>query len=458
MRLLSRRVLKRPNGQRLRGTDETISRGVDRPWSSTVFRPPSRRSTWRRPEQRSTAVPDILAPKATANRGWGRAPRRPGAAAEAHREHGLPEEAFRWYLDLRRFGSFPTRGFRDGHRAGVSPGSAASSTCGKRSRSPGCSTGSTLTCWRLTSPDPAGGRDTPAECCAWCGNGAGAAIVVASEAPAFLFERVISLLFRSERFAATWPVPEKRAGDRRAGDRRRLARVHGDVGRACCVEARLVEEGEPPWCWRHPPLPSPRRRPRCRLAGPSQLFLDWIYAPLAGRQPVLAERLPGRGPPTTLRRFCCACVRGGPRGVPADPRTFRWSCAGPRLGSPRLAAASLDARPASSSPSGDRAPRTPGRRLRSASPTARCCSPVGRRDGGAPNHVRVLDTEALQAAGVAFRIWSRPPTWSVSKPGYGIVSDCMEPERPPSTPSAGISRSTVMVREMPGYLRPYTCR
>ena len=32
-------------------------------------------------------------------------------------EHGLPEEAFRWYLDLRRFGTLPARGLRDGHRA-----------------------------------------------------------------------------------------------------------------------------------------------------------------------------------------------------------------------------------------------------------------------------------------------------------------------------------------------------
>jgi asparaginyl-tRNA synthetase len=27
------------------------------------------------------------------------------------REHGLPEEAFRWYLDLRKFGSVPHGGF-----------------------------------------------------------------------------------------------------------------------------------------------------------------------------------------------------------------------------------------------------------------------------------------------------------------------------------------------------------
>ena len=27
------------------------------------------------------------------------------------REHDLPEDAFRWYLDLRKFGSFPHAGF-----------------------------------------------------------------------------------------------------------------------------------------------------------------------------------------------------------------------------------------------------------------------------------------------------------------------------------------------------------
>ena len=32
-------------------------------------------------------------------------------------EHGLPEEAFKWYLDLRKFGSVPHARFRHGHRA-----------------------------------------------------------------------------------------------------------------------------------------------------------------------------------------------------------------------------------------------------------------------------------------------------------------------------------------------------
>jgi asparaginyl-tRNA synthetase len=33
------------------------------------------------------------------------------ALAARVEEHGLPEEAFRWYLDLRRFGSVPHGGF-----------------------------------------------------------------------------------------------------------------------------------------------------------------------------------------------------------------------------------------------------------------------------------------------------------------------------------------------------------
>ena len=33
------------------------------------------------------------------------------------KEHKLPQEAFEWYLDLRRFGSVPARRIRHGHRA-----------------------------------------------------------------------------------------------------------------------------------------------------------------------------------------------------------------------------------------------------------------------------------------------------------------------------------------------------
>src|SRR5258708_27187134 len=37
-------------------------------------------------------------------------------------EHGLPEEAFKWYLDLRKYGSVPHGGFWMGLWRGLSPG------------------------------------------------------------------------------------------------------------------------------------------------------------------------------------------------------------------------------------------------------------------------------------------------------------------------------------------------
>ena len=52
-------------------------------------------------------------------------------------EHGLPEEAFKWYLDLRKFGSVPHGGFGMGIERVVG-GSADWSMCGRRSRSRGC--------------------------------------------------------------------------------------------------------------------------------------------------------------------------------------------------------------------------------------------------------------------------------------------------------------------------------
>ena len=33
------------------------------------------------------------------------------------KEHNLPQEAFEWYLDLRRYGTVPARRLRHGHRA-----------------------------------------------------------------------------------------------------------------------------------------------------------------------------------------------------------------------------------------------------------------------------------------------------------------------------------------------------
>jgi asparaginyl-tRNA synthetase len=55
-------------------------------------------------------------------------------------EHGLPEEAFKWYLDLRKYGSVPHGGFGWESNAPL-PGSAGLNTCARPFRSRACCTG-----------------------------------------------------------------------------------------------------------------------------------------------------------------------------------------------------------------------------------------------------------------------------------------------------------------------------
>ena len=57
------------------------------------------------------------------------------------KEHDLPQEAFEWYLDLRRYGTRAARRLRHGHRARRRRGSAGSNTCARRFRIRGCCTG-----------------------------------------------------------------------------------------------------------------------------------------------------------------------------------------------------------------------------------------------------------------------------------------------------------------------------
>ena len=84
-------------------------------WSCTASRPRSRRSTW----SPTPSGPELLAVRGHPGP---RGLRRDRGRRRAHvsdgelllqriHEHQLPEEAFRWYLDLRRYGSVPHAGF-----------------------------------------------------------------------------------------------------------------------------------------------------------------------------------------------------------------------------------------------------------------------------------------------------------------------------------------------------------
>jgi asparaginyl-tRNA synthetase len=97
------------------GTDETILGGAfDRP--VIVHRFPSTIKAFymepdpERPELSLSA--DVLAPEGYGEIvGGGERISDPDLLLSRLKEHGLPEEAFRWYLDLRRYGRFPHAGF-----------------------------------------------------------------------------------------------------------------------------------------------------------------------------------------------------------------------------------------------------------------------------------------------------------------------------------------------------------
>jgi asparaginyl-tRNA synthetase len=97
------------------GTDETlIAEAYDRP--VVVHRFPAQIKAFymqpdsERPELSLSA--DILAPEGYGEIvGGGERISDPDLLLRRIHEHGLPEEAFRWYIDLRRFGAFPHAGF-----------------------------------------------------------------------------------------------------------------------------------------------------------------------------------------------------------------------------------------------------------------------------------------------------------------------------------------------------------
>ena len=115
MALLQAKGSQTPMGSDFGGTDETVIAGeYDRP--VVVHRFPSAiKAFYMAPDPEDpqySLSADILAPE-----GYGEIVGGGERLADAElllkriHEHQLPEEAFRWYLDLRRFGSFPHAGF-----------------------------------------------------------------------------------------------------------------------------------------------------------------------------------------------------------------------------------------------------------------------------------------------------------------------------------------------------------
>jgi asparaginyl-tRNA synthetase len=115
MKLLHQKGSPTPMGSDFGGTDETlIAEAYDRP--VVVHRFPSAIKAFymapdpERPELSLSA--DILAPEGYGEIvGGGERLADPELLRQRIREHELPEDSFRWYLDLRRYGSFPHAGF-----------------------------------------------------------------------------------------------------------------------------------------------------------------------------------------------------------------------------------------------------------------------------------------------------------------------------------------------------------
>ncbi|MBI4702364.1 MAG: asparagine--tRNA ligase [Deltaproteobacteria bacterium] len=102
-------------GQDLGAEDETVlSEGFDRP--VMVHRYPAAVKAFymkRDPlDPRLALGVDVLAPEGYGEIvGGGQREDDLGRLLESLREHGLPQQAFEWYLDLRRYGTFPHAGF-----------------------------------------------------------------------------------------------------------------------------------------------------------------------------------------------------------------------------------------------------------------------------------------------------------------------------------------------------------
>jgi asparaginyl-tRNA synthetase len=115
MKLLHEKGSQTPHGSDFGGTDETlIAESFDRPVIVHRF-PTAIKAFYMEPDPKDASYSlsaDILAPE-----GYGEIVGGGERISDAElllrrlHEHGLPEEAFKWYIDLRRYGSVPHAGF-----------------------------------------------------------------------------------------------------------------------------------------------------------------------------------------------------------------------------------------------------------------------------------------------------------------------------------------------------------
>ena len=115
MALLHEKGSQTPLGSDFGGTDETVIAGeYDRPVVVHHF-PSAIKAFYMAPDPEApeySLSADILAPEGYGEIvGGGERLADHDLLVKRIREHELPEEAFRWYLDLRRFGTFPHAGF-----------------------------------------------------------------------------------------------------------------------------------------------------------------------------------------------------------------------------------------------------------------------------------------------------------------------------------------------------------
>ncbi|HSD65115.1 MAG TPA: hypothetical protein VLF95_00355, partial [Vicinamibacteria bacterium] len=282
-------------------------------------------------------------------------------------------------------------------------------------------------------------------------------ITVCTSAPAFLFEGVVSPPLALRRVECDVGLVQKDAlvideGGTAAAWRKfeegwgaLVAREVAWLGES---GARLVLGDIPPLAFA---AAFAARRPSVALGNFSW---DWIYGHLASRVPALADAAAGArqayGRATLLLRLPFAGDMTAFRRVEDVPLVVRTPPLPKAEARRRLG---LDARPAVLLSFGGLG--LPGLRPAAFGSLAgyQLLLAGGAADGPVPSNLRRLDGDALAAAGLSYPDVVGAADVVVTKPGYGIVTDCIGAgTRLVYTDRGDFPEYPVMVAEMPRYL------